>query len=82
MVFSGVDADADGANGLTRREEKERLRERNADLVAALVRRTGRTHPQVNAELNRMSGIGRVTEATIEQLQKRLSAGERWLRKT
>ncbi len=70
----GPDADAfsagtsDAGSGLTRREEKQRLRERNADLVASLVRRTGRTHPQVIAELNRMAGIGRVTEATIEQL--------------
>jgi superfamily II DNA or RNA helicase len=64
---------------LTRREEKQQLREANADVARELVRRTGLTHAQVNAELNRLSGVRRVSEATIEQLRGRLSAGERWL---
>ena len=58
-----------GAAGRTRREEKRRLRDQNADIVAALVRRTGRTHAQVNGELNRLAGIVRVTEATVTQLR-------------
>ena len=69
-----------GAAGRTRREEKRQLRDQNADLVAALVRRTGRTHAEVNRELNRLAGIVRVTEATVTQLRSRLDAGERWLR--
>jgi hypothetical protein len=72
--------DLGGAAGRTRREEKRRLRDQNADIVAALVRRTGRTHAEVNRELNRLSGIVRVTEATVTQLRSRLDAGERWLR--
>jgi hypothetical protein len=36
----------------------------------------------VNAELNRLSGVRRVTEATIEQLERRLAAADRWLAKT
>ncbi|MCU1354396.1 MAG: ATP-dependent helicase [Acidimicrobiales bacterium] len=72
----GVGGDA----GRLRREEKKRLRDRNAEVVAALVRRTGSAHAQVNAELNRLSGVGRITEATVAQLQRRLDAGERWLR--
>jgi superfamily II DNA or RNA helicase len=69
-----------GAAGRTRREEKRRLRDQNADIVAALVRRTGRTPAEVNRELNRLAGIVRVTEATVTQLRSRLDAGERWLR--
>jgi hypothetical protein len=65
----------------TRREEKKRLREQNAELVVLLVRRTGQTHAQVNGELNRLSGIGRITEATVAQLRSRLEHAERWARR-
>ncbi|CAN5797324.1 DEAD/DEAH box helicase [soil metagenome] len=70
-----------GAGARTRRQQKKRLREQNAELVATLVRRTGQTHAQVNAELNRLSGIGRITEATVAQLRTRLDAAERLARR-
>lgn len=63
----------------TLREEKLRLRELNASLARELVRRTGLTHAQVNAELNRLAGVRRIAEATADQLQRRLEAGDRWL---
>ena len=66
-----------GAAARTRREEKRRLRERNTEIVATLVRRSGQTHAQVNAELNRLSGVGRITEATVGQLRTRLEVAER-----
>jgi superfamily II DNA or RNA helicase len=69
-----------GDVGRTRREEKRRLREQNAELVAALVRTTGQTHAQVNAELNRLSGVGRITEATVAQLRTRLDVAHRLAR--
>src|SRR5690606_33119551 len=69
-----------GDAGRTRREEKRRLRERNAELVLLLVRKTGRTHAQVNSELNRAAGIGRITEATVGQLRTRVQAAERMAR--
>lgn len=65
----------------TRREEKKRLREQNAEVVVLLVRRTGQTHAQVNSELNRLSGVGRITEATVGQLRTRLDAAERWAKR-
>jgi len=64
--------------GLTRRQQKEQLRDANAELARELVARTGLTHAQVNAELNRLASIGRVSEATLEQLQRRLEKGEAW----
>lgn len=70
-----------GETARTRREEKKRLRERNAELVLLLVRRTGQGHAQVNGELNRLSGIGRITEATVAQLRTRLDAAERWAKR-
>lgn len=89
-VLSGVSfAGAPVANGtggtgtvlLTRREEKKRLRDANAETARELVRRTGMGHAQVNSELNRMAGIRRITEATLEQLDRRLRAGDKWLRR-
>ena len=39
------------------------------------------THAQVNAELNRRLGRPQVAEATIDQLQRRVAAGDKWLTK-
>jgi hypothetical protein len=65
----------------TRREHKAHLREENADWARDLVRVTGMTHAQVNAELNRLSGVTRVSEATVDQLERRLKAAESWFRR-
>ena len=76
-------ADGDtGTPGLTRREEKRNLRDENATVARELARRARLTHAQVNAELNRLSGVGKVSEATVEQLERRLVAADRWLAKT
>jgi superfamily II DNA or RNA helicase len=64
---------------LTRREHKERLRVGNADRARDIVRMSGLTHAQVNGELNRLSSVRRVTEATVEQLESRLAHADRWL---
>ncbi|HET9075570.1 MAG TPA: DEAD/DEAH box helicase [Acidimicrobiales bacterium] len=63
---------------LTRREHKTRLRDANAAMARALAHRTGWPHAKVNAELNRLAGVRRVTEATLEQLQRRLRQAEHW----
>jgi superfamily II DNA or RNA helicase len=76
------DAGAGGLHAPTRREHKSRLRAANASLARELVRRTKLTHAQVNAELNRLSGVTRVSEATLQQLQRRLGAAERWIVET
>lgn len=67
--------------GVSRREERERLREANADLARALVDRTGWTHAKVNGELNRLAGVEKISQATIEQMQRRVRYGESWLRR-
>ena len=69
MPFGGVD-----------RNERDRLRRMNNDLTKELVDLTGRPHAQVNAELNRRAGIGKVSEASILQLNRRSRAAEEWLR--
>lgn len=63
------------------RTRKRKLREQNSARVRLLVHRANLPHSKVNAELNRLSGIRRVTEATVAQLEKRLEAAERWLRR-
>jgi superfamily II DNA or RNA helicase len=71
-----------GPATVTRREEKQQLREANATVARELVRRTGMTHARVNAELNRLSSVRRVSEATVEQLERRLVCADKWLAKT
>ncbi len=39
-----------------------------------LVHLTGKTHADLNAELNRKVGIKRIGEATVRQLEQRLTA--------
>jgi superfamily II DNA or RNA helicase len=62
----------------TRRQSKDALRVANADGARDIARLTGQTHAQVNGHLNRMVGIRSITEATVEQLQARLAAADRW----
>ena len=77
---AGTGAGAAGATTtLTRREHKQALRDANADRVRVLARITGWSHAQVNGELNRLSGVRRVTEATVEQLASRLAHAGKWL---
>jgi superfamily II DNA or RNA helicase len=56
------------------------LREENAALARELAQLRGKTHAQVNAELNRKAGIKRVSEASVRQLEKRLEVAKLWLR--
>jgi superfamily II DNA or RNA helicase len=58
---------------------KKDLREKNADRVLAIARQLGWEHRAVNGELNRRSGVHRITEATTSQLERRLSFAEKWL---
>ena len=51
---------------------RRQLREQNAAAVIDLVHLTGRTHPEINAELNRKVGIKRISIATVRQLERRL----------
>jgi hypothetical protein len=65
--------------GLTRRQTKDALRLANAAAARDLARHTRGSHAVINAELNRLAGIRRITEATVPQLEARLSHAERWL---
>ena len=66
--------------GRTLREHKEHLREANANKSRLIARHTGQTHAAVNAELNRVSGVTKVSEATVEQLERRLAKADSWLK--
>ncbi|MPY96275.1 MAG: ATP-dependent helicase [Acidimicrobiia bacterium] len=61
------------------REERRRLRDLNAAIARELAVRTGSSHAQVNAELNRLAGVRKVTEATNAQLGSRIAHGRSWL---
>jgi len=72
-------AQAEAETGVTRRQTKDALRLANAAAARDLARRTRSSHAVVNAELNRLAGVGRITEATVPQLEARLQHAERWL---
>jgi hypothetical protein len=61
-------------------EVKRELRDANADLALHLVRFTGLTHREVNGRLNRLAGVQRINEATVDQLRQRADQAERWIR--
>ena len=60
--------EADG--GLPAFQRRAILRDKRHRLVGDLGRRDGRSHRDINAWLNRECGIGRVDDATIDQLQQ------------
>jgi superfamily II DNA or RNA helicase len=71
---------APAPDGRTLREHKEKLREANADKARLIARHTGLSHGKVNAELNRVSNVKKVSEATVEELERRLAKASDWLR--
>jgi len=77
-----VDGPVDGQVSGTRREAKDALRAANATAARDLARQTGLSHAQINAELNRVAGLRRITEATGDQLERRLRHAEGWLART
>ncbi len=60
---------------------RRQLREANAAAVVDLVHLTGRTHAELNAELNRKVSIKKITEATIRQLELRHQAALKMMQK-
>lgn len=60
------------------RAERERQRSINAQWARDLATLTGSGHANVNAELNRLSGVAKVSEATVDQLQRRAEAAAKW----
>lgn len=79
MLPVDPDAAADTVVAPARYVTRAQLRAQNADVARVLARRSGLDHRAVNAELNRLAGIARIGEATLEQLRARIVAGERWL---
>jgi hypothetical protein len=61
------------------REYRQELRDANAALTRQIARITGLSHAQVNLELNRRVGVGKVGEATIDQLERRRVQARGWL---
>jgi hypothetical protein len=55
------------------------LREANQIEVAALAHLTGLGHAKVNARLNQRVGIRKISEATLQQLDRRAKEADRWL---
>jgi superfamily II DNA or RNA helicase len=58
---------------------RSELRELNQQRAHDLARRAGVSHAEINAELNRRTGIRRVSEATAAQLERRAEIAAAWL---
>ena len=69
----------DDFGGRPLNEVKKELRDANADLVLHLTRFTGLSHREVNGRLNRLSGVQKVNEATVDDLRRRADQAERWI---
>jgi len=71
---AGVDRPGGPAAGEPKRETafqaRERLREERRTLVADVSRRTGESHREVHARINRALGVASVAKATIDQLER------------
>ena len=63
---------------MTRRQTKDALRLANANGVRDIARVTGLSHATINGRLNRSVGIRSIDTATVEQLEARLRAADRW----
>jgi superfamily II DNA or RNA helicase len=80
--YSSGHDDRDGAAAAADpRRRRAELREANAKLVQDIVWATGMGHAHVNGQLNRLIGLRRIDEATIDQLRRRAEQAERWLAK-
>ena len=62
------------------RTRRRLLRDANASVVAEIVSISGASHAQVNAELNRLVGVARISEATLDQLERRRQEANKWVR--
>ncbi|MEX5215543.1 MAG: DEAD/DEAH box helicase family protein [Nitrospiraceae bacterium] len=76
------EADQEGGKGapapaVSLHDRKAELREVHRTLVGTVARKTGLDHRRLNAELIKRTG-GRVDQATIRQLERRIALLERW----
>ncbi|HRE00794.1 MAG TPA: DEAD/DEAH box helicase family protein [Ilumatobacteraceae bacterium] len=60
-------------------EIKDELRDKNAATAKRLVDLTGWTHARVNGEMNRRAKVTTVSNATIDELDRRLRHADEWL---
>ena len=67
------------ASGRSVFEIKDELRGRNANLAKKLVDITGWGHARVNGEMNRLANVVAVSNATVDQLERRVHKSEDWL---
>jgi superfamily II DNA or RNA helicase len=78
---AGTISDPNDSSQMSVAERREDLRTRNADLARRLVDLTGWNHARVNAEMNRLAGVTKVSTATADQLERRIRYSESWLRR-
>lgn len=73
-----IDEEA-GTLGPSRAQRKRELRQSNSDRVHLICQLTGLEAKVVNSRLNALARVTTVGEATLEQLERRLSEADDWL---
>jgi superfamily II DNA or RNA helicase len=69
-AFAATPAAAPSSAGTGAFSRREQLRTERSALVAALARRTGSSHREINGQINREVGAASVAAATLEQLER------------
>lgn len=80
--LAGGHSPVDGSHGtltVSRTRRKRELRQANTDRVRMLTHLTGLTPEVVHARLNQESGIVRIGDAGIRDLERRLKLADRWI---
>lgn len=73
--------DEERTEGKSSRELRKELRQHNQSKAEALSRITGLGHAKVNHRLNQEVGIRKISEATERELESRVRAADRWLKR-
>ncbi len=74
-----LDVRAPDDRGLTPVQRRRMLRDANALMVRAIAAAAAMTHAQVNGDLNRMSKVRSVSEASADDLERRRHQAAKWL---
>ncbi len=61
------------------KRNRAKLRQQNNDRVRVIAQLTGQTHAQVNAELNKRTGISSILKASNKELEKRVAIANDWV---
>lgn len=79
MPLSGGSSNNTIVSAIDGRSERDRLRSVNQSLAKDIAELTGKSHAEVNSQLNKSSGVIKISQASIIQLNRRMREAEKWI---